>query len=197
MRRAAAARGILMNSNIPATAACNASASLVANPSIEQKAGIRAHWTWECWRNGELLWTAEYDNLVVTLGLNALLDNTFNAAAGSVAWYVGLKSAGSVAAGDTMSSHAGWTEVEVYDEATRVTWTKNGAASAGAMSNSSSKATFTINDTVTVAGGFLTSNNTKGGTTGTLFGAGDFSPSRDVVAADVLNVTVSLSAAAA
>ena len=125
-----------------------------------------------------LKWRDEFDNLVVTTGRNALLDNTFNAAAGSVTWYVALKGAGSVAAADTMSSHSGWSEITDYSEANRQTWTKNGAASAGAMSNSSSKAVFSINGTATVAGAFLTSNNTKGGSTGTLFGAGDFASSR-------------------
>lgn len=168
-------------------------------------------YTVECWRpcrwcralgrahacrRKRLAWRDGFDNLVVTAGLNALLDNTFNAAAGSVAWYVGLKGSGSVAAGDTMGSHAGWSEVTAYSEANRQTWTKNGAASGGAMSNSSSKAVFSMNGAYTVAGGFLTSNNTKGGTTGTLYGAGDFSAARSGGSGDTLTVQVDLSVTA-
>ena len=155
---------------------------------------IGARWMWECYGpDGVLKWREEYDNLVVTLGRNALLDNTFNAAAVAVTWYVGLKNTGTPAAADSMGSHATWTENTTYDEASRPAWTKNGAASAGAMSNSSSKAVFTMSGTTTIYGGFLSSNNTKGGITGTLFGAGDFSASRAVLDNDVLNVQVDLS----
>lgn len=155
---------------------------------------MRNRYTIECIdKDGNLKWRETFFNLVTTLGLNALLDNSFNAAAGSVAWYVGLKGTGSMAAGDTMGSHAGWSEITPYSDANRPAWTKNAAASAGAMSNSSSKASFTINATATVYGAFLTSNNTKGGTTGTLFGGGDFSASRGVAAGDTLNVQVDLS----
>jgi hypothetical protein len=60
-------------------------------------------------------------------------------------------------------------------------------------------AVFSINGTATVGGAFLTSNNTKGGTTGILFSAGDFqSPGdRSVVSGDTLNVTYQFSLDAA
>jgi hypothetical protein len=177
--------------------------------NLSQEAAVHEHYTIECvghfhpdgsqcpvhgrcplQHEARVKWTEEFDNLVVTTGRNALLDNTFNAAAGSVNWFVLLKGAGSVVAGDTMASHAGWSEVTGYSEATRPAWTKNGASSGGAMSNSSSKAAFSINATVTVVGAGLTSNSTKGGTTGTLFGAGDFATSRDCISGDTLNVQV-------
>jgi hypothetical protein len=135
-------------------------------------------------------WTDSFKNLVVTTGRNALLDNTFNAAAGSVNWFVGLKGTGSVAAGDTLASHGGWSEVTPYS-GNRPAWTKNGAASSGAMSNSSSKASYAITGSSTVYGAFLASVNS--GTSGTLFGAGDFSASRAVENGDTLNVQVDLS----
>lgn len=166
----------------------------VGNLLVPYNAGIRVHYQAWCYKpNGELRWYDDFTNLVVTLGRNALLDNTFNAVAGSVNWYVGLKDTGTVAAGDTMGSHSGWAELENYSEANRPAWTKNGAASAGAMSNSSSKASFSINGTDDVYGAFLSSNNTKGGTTGTLFGAGDFAAPRSVISGDTLNVQVDLS----
>jgi hypothetical protein len=48
-----------------------------------------------------------------------------------------------------------------------------------------------------VGGAFLTSDNTKGGTTGTLFSAADFSApgDRSVVNGDTLNVTYTFSLA--
>lgn len=161
---------------------------------IKETGVFSAHWIWECYdRNGSLKWREEYDNLIVTLGRNALLDNTFNAAASSVLWYVGLKDTGTPAAGDIMTSHGTWVEIAPYSNATRPAWTKNGAASGGAMSNSSSKAVFNINATDDVYGGFLCSDNTKSGTAGTLFGAGDFGAPRSVVDTDTLNVQVDLS----
>jgi hypothetical protein len=59
------------------------------------------------------------------------------------------------------------------------------------VTNTASKATFNITGTATVGGAFLTSNNTVGGTTGTLFSAADFqSPGdRSVVNGDTLTVT--------
>lgn len=107
------------------------------------------------------------DNLVVNTGKNLILDN-FNAATGA-AVYVGLTgNTPTVAAGDTMASHAGWTEVTAYSQANRVTW-NGAAASSQSRTNTASKAAFTINANGTnIGGAFLTTNNTKGGTSGTL-----------------------------
>jgi hypothetical protein len=153
--------------------------------------GVRTRYIAECFdKDGNFKWREEFENLVVTTGRNALLNGTFDAPAGSVAWFVGLKAAGSVVAGDTMASHAGWAELVAYSQADRPTWTKNGTASGGAMSNSASRASFTASGSMTVAGAFLASDNTKGGTTGTLYGAGDFSAPRAMEIDDVLNVQV-------
>lgn len=151
-------------------------------------------WRVECFdAAGRLKWVEEFFNLVTTAGLNALLDNTFNAAAGSVAWYVGLVtgpgSGTTYAAADTLASHAGWTENTDYT-GNRQAWTKNGAASSGSMSNSSSKAVFPITGPATIAGAFLCS--AASGTSGTLFGEGDFTADRAVVSGDTINVTVTL-----
>jgi hypothetical protein len=60
--------------------------------------------------------------------------------------------------------------------------------------NSTSPAVFNINATSTVGGAFLVSNNTKSGTTGTLFSASDFTTGdRSVVSGDTLNVTYTFS----
>ena len=144
-----------------------------------------------------LAWADSFENLVVTIGLNLLLDRSFNTPGADANWYVGLKGAGAPAAGDTMASHATWAEITPYSNATRPTWTKNGAAAAGAMSNSASKAAFTINASATVVGAFMTTDSTKGGTTGSLYGAGDFAASRAVISGDTLNVQVDLSVTAA
>ena len=154
---------------------------------------VSSHYQVWCYKpDGSLRWFDEFYNLVTTLGLNALLDNTFDNAAAAFNWYVGLKDTGNVVAGDTMASHSGWATITPYSDATDPAWTKNGVASSGSMSNSSSKAAFNINATDTIFGAFLKDDNTKGGTAGTLYGGGNFSSSRAVVDGDTLNVQIDL-----
>lgn len=165
-----------------------------------QNLGVKVenHWVVECLdKDGNLKWREEFDNLVTTAGLNRLLNDTFNAVPANVNWYVGLitgpGSGTTFAAGDTLASHAGWTEANPYS-GNRPAWTKNGAASGGAMSNSSSKASFAITSGATIAGAFLASVNT--GTSGDLYGEGDFSADRAVISGDTLNVQVDITATA-
>lgn len=159
----------------------------------------------ECFsKDGKLKWFVEDHNLVVNQGLQYM-----NAAAldgGSVynTWYLGLYGAGASntpAAGDTMSSHAGWTEITPYSNATRPTCTFGTPTTAdpSVATNSASPASFNINATATVGGAFLVSNDTKGGSSGTLFSASDFSSpgDRSVVSGDTLNVTYTFSLDAA
>jgi len=98
-----------------------------------------------------------------------------------------------------MSSHAGWTEVVAYSNATRVaaTFVTATTANPSVVTNTASPATFNINGTTTVGGAFLTSGSAKGGTAGTLFSAADFgSPGdRSVVNSDTLSVTYTFSLA--
>jgi hypothetical protein len=98
-----------------------------------------------------------------------------------------------------MSSHAGWTEVVDYSNATRVaaTFVTATTANPSVVTNSASTAAFYITGTTTVGGAFLTSGSAKSGTTGTLFSAADFgSPGdRSVVNGDILYVTYTFSLA--
>jgi len=155
-------------------------------------------------KDGVLKWEATKNNLVVNVGLKDMNDKYFSGSAYTAAWYIGLYGAGASnnpAAGDTMSSHAGWVEVTAYSQATRPAATFGAATTAdpSVISNSASVAVFTINGTTTVGGAFLTSNSTKGGTTGTLFSASDFTApgDRSVVSGDTLNVLYSFSLDAA
>lgn len=101
-------------------------------------------------------------------------------------------------AGDVMSSHASWTESTAYTQANRVAFTP-GTIASGSVDNSASAAAFTINANNTLIGGcFLTDNNTKGGTTGTLYGMAPFSSVgfRQVNNGDTLTVTTTVSVSA-
>lgn len=176
----------------------NMGANVKANGAAGLGAYATTHYLIECRdAGGGLKWTEEFHNLVVTAGLNDLLDKTFKASAYTASWYVGLTDGTpTFAAGDTMASHAGWVEVTDYDEGTREALTL-GTVSSGSVNNSASKAEFTINATTTVGGAFVTTIGTKGGSTGTLYGGGAFAADRAVVDNDVLSVTVTLTVAAA
>lgn len=125
----------------------------------------------------------ELRNAAVTVGLNYLLDAGFRNQTVVTAWYIGLinnSGFSALSAADTMSSHAGWTEFTDYDEATRQAWTIANAAASGSLATSTA-ATFTISATGSVRGMFLTSSNTKSGTTGTLWATATEGSGRSVV----------------
>ena len=151
---------------------------------------------------GNLKWEAKSANLVVNGGLQDMNAKYFTGSAYTATWYLGLYGAGASnnpAAADTMSSHAGWTEIVPYSNATRpaCTFGTPTTANPSVATNSASPASFTVNATSTVGGAFLTSNSTKSGTTGILYSAADFgSPGdRAVASGDILTVTYTLSLA--
>ena len=153
-------------------------------------------------KDGNLKWEAECPNLVVNGGLQDMNNKYFLGSAYTATWYIGLYGSGSTnnpAASDTMSSHAGWTEVVPYSQSTRpaCTFATPTTANPSVATNSASPAVFSINATSTVGGAFLTSNSTKSGTTGTLYSASDFTTpgDRSVVSGDTLNVSYTLSLA--
>ena len=153
-------------------------------------------------KDGNLKWEAQSKNLVVNVGLQYMAGSALTSVTQITTWYLGLYGAGASntpAAGDTMSSHAGWTEVVAYSNATRVaaTFATATTANPSVVTNTASPATFNINGTTTVGGAFLTSGSAKGGTAGTLFSAADFgSPGdRSVVSSDTLSVTYTFSLA--
>ena len=180
-----------------------ASSSLIAGGSAAESASAKGVYKIQCHdKDGNLKWEDAAPNLVVNGGLQDMNAKYFTGSAYTAAWYIGIYGAAASnnpAASDTMSSHAGWTEVTAYSQATRpaCTFGTPTTANPSVATNSASPATFSINATTTVGGAFLTSNNTKGGTTGTLYSAADFSSpgDRSVVSGDTLSVTYTLSLA--
>jgi hypothetical protein len=155
----------------------------------------RGVWTFECRDfEGRLKWTYHGPNLITNVGLNHILDSEFNASGYTSAFYVGLKGSGAAAAGDTAASHSGWSEVTDYSEGVRQDYT-TAAASSQSITNSASKASFSINGSATVAGAFLITDDTKGGSSGTLLAVVDFSGSRSVVSGDTITVTYTVTLA--
>lgn len=183
------------------------SSGLIAGTHPAEQMTALGYFTVQCYdKDGKLKWEAENHNLVVNQGLQYMCSVALTAGATAqpqlTTWYIGLYGAGASntpAAGDTMASHAGWTEAVPYSNATRPACTFVAATTANpsVATNSASPASFSINATATVGGAFLVSNNTKSGTTGTLFSAADFSApgDRSVASGDTLNVTYTLSLA--
>ena len=143
---------------------------------------------------GKLIGIYRVPNGIVDVGLDKILDDMFNAGSQSSLWYLGLvDNAGWTAFddADTMLSHAGWTESTVYTAGTRPQWTV-GAASSRQVTNAST-VDFAINGAATLKGIFVVDENTKGGTTGTLWATAAFSSTIVVASADTLKVTYTVS----
>jgi hypothetical protein len=180
------------------------SSGLTCNTKAGEAAQATGVYHVECRdKDGNLKWTAESKNLVVNVGLQYMAGTALTSVTQITTWYLGLYGSGatnSPAAGNTMASHTSWTEVTDYSNANRVTasFATATTASPSVVTNTASPAVFNINGTTTVGGAFLTSDNTKGGSTGTLFSAADFgSPGdRSVVNGDTLSVTYTFSLAA-
>ena len=179
------------------------SSGLTCNPKAGEDAQATGLFEIKCHdKDGNLKWEAQSKNLVVNVGLAYMAGTALTSVAQQTSWFLGLYGAGASntpAAGDTMSSHAGWTEVVAYSNATRVaaTFVTATTANPSVVTNSASPAVFNINGTTTVGGAFLTTGSAKSGTAGTLFSAADFgSPGdRAVVSGDTLSVTYTFSLA--
>jgi len=180
------------------------SSGFIAGTKSGEEASATGVYHIECHdKDGNLKWSADSKNLVVNAGLAYMAGTALTSVAQITTWYIGLYGSGASntpAAGDTMSSHAGWTEVVPYSNATRVaaTFVTATTANPSVVTNAASPATFNINATSTVGGAFLTSGSAKSGTTGTLFSAADFSSpgDRSVVSGDIISVTYTFSLAA-
>lgn len=170
----------------------SATATLVASTVVKDSFKFKNPVRVECiGPDGVVKWVEEGYNLMTNEGLEDILDVYFSDGTQDATHYIGLKGAGAVAAGDTLASHANWSEVATYT-GNRKAWTEAGVSSK-AITNTASPASFAINDTATVAGAFLT--NAETGTTGVLVAAIDFTSSRSVLSGDTLNVTYSLTIA--
>lgn len=162
------------------------STALSAKGNLNESVDFGFSFHVECYdKDGNLKWSDDFHNVVTTEGKNSVLDVYFDAATQVTTWYLGLKGAGTAAAGDTLASHAGWTELTSYT-GNRLAITF-GEPSSGSLA-ASSAVSFPITGSMTVAGAFVSSVAT--GTAGVLFSAGDFTEgNRSVVSGDTLNVT--------
>jgi hypothetical protein len=147
-----------------------------------------------------LIGVTECTKLVVNQGLDATLNIMFHGSTQITTWYCIISETNtSPAAGMTYATPS-FTEWQSYDESTRPEFTE-AAASSQSITNSANKAVFTANATKTLYGaglvgggtGASTKGNTAGG--GTLFDFGLFGTAQPVISGNVVNLTVTISAA--
>jgi len=179
-------------------------ASVVRNSQPAESVKAGGVFAIECIdKDGNLKWKAESKNLVVKQGLQTMNAVYFTSGTQITTWYVGLitgpGSGTTIAADDTLASHAGWTEYTDYSGNRKAaTFATPTTADPSVVTNSASPASFAISGAGgTVSGAFLASVAT--GTSGTLFSAADFQSPTDrvVVSGDTLNVTYTFSLDAA
>jgi hypothetical protein len=190
-----------MISNI-AKVSDNVSALVQKTTDVNNHVKLGGVFHFKCYdKDGNLKWEDSTHNLVVNVGLKHLNDTFFSGSSYTATWYLGLVNASpapSYAAGDTLASHAGWTEFTNYSgNRGAVTFGAATTADPSVITNPS-PVQFTITGAGgTVAGAFLAS--VSSGTSGILFSESDFqSPGdRAVVSGDVLNVTYQFSLDAA
>lgn len=165
-------------------------AALVANAAVPEAIDApHFNMRFECFGDdGALKWQEEGHNTVMTGGKNDIIDKYFKGAAYTAAWFLGLKGTGVEVVGDTLASHATWSEVTPYaGNRPAITF---GTTVGG--SNTATQIDITINAGATVAGGFIASVAT--GTAGVLYSAKDFAAPRSVLSGDTLRVTLTVSA---
>ena len=153
-------------------------------------------------KDGNLKWEDAAKNLVVNVGLQDMNTKYFSGSSYTAAWYIGLvtgpNSGNTYAAGDTLPTHAGWTENTDYSGGNRATATFGTATTAdpSVIDNSGSVAVFSITGTATIAGAFLTDVQSNASTAGLLFSVSAFTGGdRSVISGDTLNVTYEFSLA--
>jgi hypothetical protein len=178
-------------------------AGVIMRPTAVEVLAVCGRFHAECYRKGELLWEDDYDNTVVTVGKNLILDQAFAGSAYTATEYMGLVSSVSysaIAATDTMASHPGWTEAGTTNAPTysgnrpTCVWA---AASAGAKALSAALS-FSITGGGTIKGSFLVggagASNAVMNTSGVLVSSGLFTGGdRAVLNGDTVNVSWSIS----
>ena len=144
--------------------------------------------------DGSLKWEEDFHNLVPSEGLQYMSASFFNAVGYTTTLYFGLVtgpgSGTTYAAGDTLASHAGWSESTLVGSRKAITFGTPTTATPSVTIGTST--VFTATATATIAGAFVT--NVSTGTSGVLFAEGDFTGGdKSVTIGDTLAVTYTFS----
>lgn len=189
----------------------HAQATMQSNVVGAESVGIEGHYHVVCHdADGNIKWEEKFPNLVNAVGKELMLDTLLSGSSyTTVGPFLGLISGASpiFSAGDTMASHAGWTEFINYTvggSAVRGTAVFGSATSTGSSpTNVTTKTATAITYTITGGGGtvggcFLVTgsgaSSTQNNTSGTLYSAGAFSTAKITTAGDTVSVTYSTTA---
>jgi len=144
-------------------------------------------------RDGKIIEKWDSPNLIVQEGRTLYQTSALTGGTPKTAWYLALFGNNRTPldgdTGITIASLSGELTTE-YDEVNRPAWVSN-AAPTDVVSNSDNPGIFNINQTITIYGAFMVSENTKGGAVaGTmLMGESLFPASRDAQAGDQVIIT--------
>jgi hypothetical protein len=141
-------------------------AETIRTRPLHQKIVIASKWHVEQWRGGRLIASRNEENICPDEFINHILDVILSGGTQVTDWYIALFSDDHTPViGDTYAS-PGFTEATGYDEVERPIWS-GGGVSNKSITNSASKASFTMDGTdPTIYGAALVSVATKGDTGG-------------------------------
>lgn len=174
-----------------------AACSMVRKREAKNDFQPKGRWKVEHIRDGKVIGVYDFPNDITNEGKNHIFGVQFFDVTqiASSSWFSGLISNSgysALAAADTMASHAGWTEFTGYSQATRPAWGQ-GTPASQSITNAS-PITYDITSSGTIKGVFITSNSTKGGTTGKLWATALFAADVPVSNGDQLKATYTVSA---
>jgi hypothetical protein len=159
---------------------------------------MRGQFVLEQIRNDKVISKITFHNGITDEGKDEILKTMFSAESARIdAWYVGLivgASAPTLADGDTMASHAGWTEIPAASvaELVRQDWLDSDNVADQEITNAA-VVEYTLAVAATIRGLFITSDDTLEGSTGVLWSTGTFTTAINGNISDKIRVTYTLS----
>lgn len=139
--------------------------------------------------DGKVKWTERVHNIIPSAGWDYFLSAALAGGSRYTSWYIGLyQNAYAPVSTETMATlAANGSENIDYTETTREIFTAD-AISGGLFTNYDNPAEFNFTSSETLRGGFICSDSTKGGTSGLLLSAAQFSSPKSVVSGEALVV---------
>jgi hypothetical protein len=157
---------------------------------------LKSTYTFDCYREGKLIWTEKKPNLVTNQGAEYLMALGFDyhnsGVTGATQWYIGLIGVGGnyPVITDTMQDH-GFEENIGYTTYHRgyTAFSKTGIAE-----YTSAVTEFVMVKRAIIKGAFLTTSDNKGGSDGYLYGASIMLTEKNMQSGDVLRITITTKA---
>jgi len=147
----------------------------------------------DCVRDGKVVWTIDDDNLVVFEGLEYVMGCVFSDLQ-QTEWYLGLCTDVSISSTDTMQHNSLIEFLGTPNQYRPMCEFADTGLQDDRYTYTAPDVQVMVTQDATLAGGFLTTDNFKGGSSGYLYGAAEFSNPSTVKVGDALLTTVTVSA---